>query len=226
MEKFRDILLFSGGIDSYVAWHYLNFPQTLYFDAGTRYSDIEIGFIEKLIPSTIIEKGTINLGEREKGEKAYIPFRNMYFAGLASSYSDSVILAGLKDDLVSDKNEEIFEKFSMVFSMMEARVIRVWSPFWKMTKAQVVKWFLEHGGTEEELLKTFSCYAPKDAGQCWACPACFRKWNALWMNGIKIKFQNIDLMNEYREAALGGKYDEERRKSILDACQEYFVENL
>jgi 7-cyano-7-deazaguanine synthase in queuosine biosynthesis len=204
-----------------VAYHYLGKPQTLYFDAWTQYSAIEVRVVRELIPNTIIENATINLGTREVGKKAYIPFRNMYFAGLATYYSDSIVIAGLKDDLVSDKNAGIFDSFSELFSEMEDRRIRVWSPFWEMTKAQVVKWYLENGGTKEELLKTFSCYQPKNGGQCWACPACFRKWNALWMNGIKVKFENFDLIQEYRRSALEGKYDPERRESILQATEEF-----
>ena len=45
------VLLFSGGIDSYVAWHYLSKPQTVYFNLKSRYSNKEMKIIRKLIPS-------------------------------------------------------------------------------------------------------------------------------------------------------------------------------
>ena len=39
------ILLFSGGIDSFVAYHYLGKPKTVYFDLGTPYTGKEIKVI-------------------------------------------------------------------------------------------------------------------------------------------------------------------------------------
>ena len=56
------ILLFSGGIDSFVAWHYLNKPKTVYFNLQSRYSLREISVVKKLIPTTIIDN-SLNLSE-------------------------------------------------------------------------------------------------------------------------------------------------------------------
>jgi 7-cyano-7-deazaguanine synthase len=213
------ILLFSGGIDSYVAWHYLRKPATVYFNLRSRYSNKEIRVVKKLIPSTIIDN-SLNLSDREIGEKAYIPFRNLLLAAQAVKYSDLVVIAGLKDDIVSDKNELIFSKMSELLSEMEGRNIEIVSPFWDTTKDEVVKWFLKNGGTEEQLLSTVSCYSPdEDITYCGSCPSCFRKWIALNNNGIEIEFYNEQLMREYYLRAINGHYIPERNRAIIETIK-------
>jgi 7-cyano-7-deazaguanine synthase len=214
------ILLFSGGIDSFVAYHYLGRPQTVYFDLGTPYTQKEIKVIQELIPETIIDN-SLNLGSRQIGDKAYVPFRNLYLAMLAVKYDDTIVIAGVKDDDVSDKNEPIFEKFSELLSELEGREINIISPFWVMTKEDVVEWYLENHPNDDLLLKTVSCYSKEDTNYCGMCPSCFRKWCALKANGINLDFFNESLLKEYRQKALEGHYIPERNELIIKLTKEY-----
>jgi len=217
------ILLFSGGIDSYVAWHYLYNPQTVYFDLNTPYSEKEKRVVKKLIPSTIIES-VIDFSTRQKGDHAFVPYRNLHLALLANEYADHIVIAGLKDDMVNDKNQTVFRQFSYLMSDMTKRKIIVMSPFWHMTKEQVVGWFLENGGTKEQLLSTISCYTKTKKKYCGKCPACFRKWCALRANGIDdLPFHNIPLMLEYKDKAEKGVYIPERNKTILKELKRYGI---
>jgi 7-cyano-7-deazaguanine synthase len=221
MSQYSKILLLSGGIDSFVAWHWFNKPQTLYFNLRSRYSEKEMRVVKRLDPSIIIDD-SLNLGSREIGDKAYIPFRNLLLAAQAVKYSDVVVIAGLKDDVVSDKNEAIFQDMSTILSKMEGRSIQVISPFWQHTKEQVVKWFLTNGGTEQKILSTVSCYDPDpDVTYCGRCPSCFRKWVALRSNGIDVPFFNTQLMNEYYQKAQQGVYITERNLSIVREIDAY-----
>lgn len=213
------ILLFSGGIDSFVAYHYLGRPQTVYFDLGTPYTQKEIKVIQELIPETIIDN-SLNLGSRQIGDKAYVPFRNLYLAMLAVKYDDTIVIAGVKDDDVSDKNEQIFKKFSNLLSELEDRPIQVISPFWNMTKEDIVAWFLKDH-VYENLLRTVSCYSKEDTIYCGKCPSCFRKWCALKANKIDLGFYNKSLVKEYYEKALMGHYIPERNKLIIKLAEEY-----
>lgn len=215
------ILLFSGGIDSFVAYHYLNKPKTIYFDLQTPYSNREKKVVLELIPETIIDCA-LSLNNRQIGNKAYIPFRNLYLAMLACKYADKIVIAGLKDDAVSDKNKPIFREFSKLLSKMENREIEVLSPFWHFTKEQVVKWYLDNGNSEEELLKTISCYDDEEeTNYCGKCPSCFRKWNALRSAGIDISFWNDELMDKYYQSAMENKYIPSRNLSIIREIDAY-----
>lgn len=209
------ILLFSGGIDSFVAYHYLGKPETVYFNLHTKYSRKEMTVVKSLIPNTIIED-CINFESREEADTAFVPYRNLHLALLANKYSNTIVIAGLKDDMVNDKNEAVFLQFSRLMSDMMGRNISVTSPFWNMTKADVVKWYLNNGGTKEDLLMTISCYSKENVRYCGQCPACFRKWNALQANGVTdLHFYNTELMRKYFEDAVNCKYDRDRNFSII-----------
>jgi 7-cyano-7-deazaguanine synthase in queuosine biosynthesis len=214
------ILLFSGGIDSYIAWHFLDKPPTIYFDLQTPYSQKEIRIIKQLIPSTFIDR-SLNLSYRQKGDNAYIPFRNLYLAMLASWYSDQIIIAGVKDDDVSDKNEFIFGEFSNLLSKMENKRILVQSPFWNLTKEEIVKWYLSKNLNPKNLLNTVSCYSSENTNYCGKCPSCFRKWCALYANGFDLGFFNEFLMRKYLAKAEAGHYIPERNELIIKLVKEY-----
>lgn len=212
------ILCFSGGIDSYVAWHYLSKPQTVYFNTRCRYSSQEIKVVKKLIPTTIINESLI-LKDYEYGENAYIPFRNLLFACQAVKYSNKIVIAGLEDDNISDKNQRIFEEFSLMLSKLEGREIEIMSPFWNMTKEEVVNWYTISTG-KKDLTETISCYS-NNSQYCGRCPSCFRKWVALRTNGYKIDFYNGSLMQQYYDAADQNKYVESRNIAIVREINAY-----
>jgi len=221
------ILLFSGGIDSYIAWYYLDKPKTLYFNLGTPYTEKERAVVRKLLPFTTIDY-SLNLKDRQVGENAYVPFRNLYLAMLACKYSDTIVIAGVKDDDVSDKNEQIFQKFSDILSEMENRPIKVLSPFWNMTKENIVAWYVNevnYGRIKEnlghQLVNTISCYSYVKGNYCGTCPSCFRKWCALRANDIYFDFYNIPLMMEYLKKAEEGHYIPERNTNIIKCVKGY-----
>ena len=222
LRRFEQVLLFSGGIDSFVAYHFLKFPPTVYFDLKNRYSKKEIQVIQSLIPQTIIDN-SLNLSDIEK-DSGYIPYRNLFLAMMASSkYSDNVVIAGLQDDVVSDKNEEIFKQFSEMLSILEKRSIQVVSPFWQMTKSEVVKWFLiQYPEKVNELLSTISCYSSNsESTYCGKCSSCFRKWIALRANGIYLDFDNLDMIQIYKKKFAEGAYDVVRCQVSLKVITEY-----
>jgi len=214
------ILLFSGGIDSYIAWHYLNKPKTVYFNLNSRYSKKELHYVKNLIPNTIIDN-SLDISDKEKGENAYVPFRNLLLAALAVKYSDTIVIAGIKGDNVSDKNPDIFTDMSTILSKMEKRNITITSPFWNMTKNDIIKWFLRNGGSEENLLNTVSCYSNDMKKYCGSCPSCFRKWVALKYNGINIPYFNNDIMDDYYRRAKNKELIPERNKEIIEVVDDY-----
>ena len=189
------VLCFSGGMDSFIAWHYLGKPQTVYFDLGTPYAKKEIKVIKTLVPDTIIET-CLDLKSRQIGDY-FIPYRNLFFAMLANKYSDEIVMAGLKDDGIEDKNEAIFAEWSLLLSKMIVRNVVVRSPFWEMTKEDIIGWYIKNVGDIDTLKKTVSCYSEEDTNYCGKCRSCFKKWAPFWNNGIKFPYYNKALMLMY-----------------------------
>lgn len=215
----KEVLLFSGGIDSFVAWFFLNQPQTVYFNTGSRYAAQEQRVVLSILPDTIIDK-SLDFSQREQ-ESAYIPFRNLLFAAQAVKYADTIYIAGLMDDVASDKNEAIFKEFSMLLSKLEGREINVLSPFWHMSKSDVVGWFLQHHSDKKDwLLETVSCYSGS-SGYCGACASCFRKWVAFRHNGIELDFYDEAILEMYYQRAKEGKYINERNNTIIYEIEKY-----
>lgn len=215
-ERYESVLLFSGGIDSFVGWHFLGKPQTVYFPLGTAYTTKEIMIIQELIPETIIDCSLGFLGTHEEKHNAHIPFRNLYFALLAATrYSDRVFICGLQDDNMTDKNQEIFKLWSRMLSEMETREIVIDSPFWNMTKVEIVKWFAENYNANL-LVKTVSCYNQSPERYCGCCQACFRKAVALFAIDIFIPFTNRQILNYYRKRIGVGIYHPMREMYMLN----------
>jgi 7-cyano-7-deazaguanine synthase len=212
------ILCFSGGLDSYIAWHYLGYPQTVYFNLGSRYSDREERIVKRLIPQTIIDN-SIFLGDVEKGERAHIPYRNLIIALVARKYDPTVVIAGLKDDREGDDSEIVFAKFTDFINTVEAP-FSLTSPFFQLSKSEIVKWYLKAGLPPRALTATISCYSPdEETNYCGKCPSCFKKWVALTVNGFNLPFHNLEMIKKYKWKAEMGEFNPQRTRDTLKAIQ-------
>lgn len=209
----NEILLFSGGLDSYIAWHYLSKPQTVYFSIKHRYDAIEQEVIKQLIPTTFIDN-SLYLGDQEKKD-AFIPFRNIYLMMMATKYSSKIYLGGVKEDRISDNTEESFLELSEFLSKYSGRKIEVLSPFRHLMKWEIVKWYLDNNLSLGYLYNTVSCYSGKTLF-CGGCKSCFRKWVAFVKNKLPISFSNDNLKQEYKLNAKKSIYSNERNKLILE----------
>jgi 7-cyano-7-deazaguanine synthase in queuosine biosynthesis len=219
------VILFSGGIDSYVGYWYLNEPQPIYFNLKSKYSDKEISNFSNLnLNKNIIIDNDLNyLGQFEQDLNAHIPFRNLYMAMTASAkYSDTIYICGLKDDNVSDKNEKVFKEWSEHLSKLENRNIQILSPFWNMTKSDVVKWYSKHYDSNL-LLNTISCYNDNDKS-CYNCQSCFRRNCCLFEIGIKLPFYN-NIIIEYYKNRIGTNIYDTNRELSMSKYIEYIEQN-
>lgn len=232
-DLYKEVLCLSGGLDSIIAYFYLKHPQPLYFKLGHRYEKKELNSIrnlEKLIPDfNPIYIDNLKLGEWEYGDNAYIPMRNLLIATMASMYGDKIYIVGIKGDRVGDKSPEAFDIMSFAMNFIkksDRKKIEIASPFWKMTKSDIIEWFLQNVDNAEEIMRTsVSCYDEKTLGQCGACPSCFRKWIALEVNGVNCKdwFEN-DITKwegiEYYKNNLS-LYDIDRQKEMKIIFEKY-----
>lgn len=211
------ILCFSGGLDSVIAWYFLGKPKCIYFDCSN-YSEAEKRSVQAINPDCIISKA-LDFREFEKGQNAYIPHRNIMMAAVASNYGSNVIIAGVMDDQIQDKNQEAFSLMSEVLSKTSKKPVKVTSPFWSSTKSNIVSWFLNNVKYAKDVINvSTSCY--NNEQYCGHCSSCFRKACALWDNGIRLSFTDINLVIDYYEKAQRGQYSKERNESIIKYVKE------
>jgi 7-cyano-7-deazaguanine synthase in queuosine biosynthesis len=183
-----EILLYSAGLDSQPAWHYLGKPPAVYFDIRHKYRAQEIATVQELSQRCGIDltvSREIDLSRWEPADDPIIPLRNIHLALHAAHRADVIWCVGVKGDHTHDKSPDAFRRISAFLSDFAGRPIRVDSPFWDMTKTDIVRWYLNEGLPLDDLLATFSCLSPGAAMvHCGACPSCLRRWIALANNGL------------------------------------------
>lgn len=225
MNASSEILLFSAGLDSFPAWHYLGRPAALYFDLGHRYARQERAAIAELAGRCEIDvtySDELKLAEWEAGD-AIIPMRNAYFAMLAANRAPTVWCVGVKGDRTHDKSPEAFAQISQFVTTLSGRPLRLDSPFWTMTKTDIIAWYLSQGLPAEDLLATYSCSRLDGAmTHCGACSSCLRRWISLANNGIDAPFdappwQWEKVASYYVPAMRDGTYPDHRVAEFFTA---------
>jgi 7-cyano-7-deazaguanine synthase in queuosine biosynthesis len=227
------ILLFSGGLDSYIAWHYLKRPRTLYCDLGHRYNYVEKEVVRNLIVTTHID-GRIELGDMEK-EDAEIPLRNAFLLMVASYYDHEIAIVCQKGEQdIPDRTPQFLESICGLMSTLHGRSVRIINPFSEMTKVDMVDWYKSERLPVEMLYRTWSCYRPRDPDMyeafaddlhCGACSACFRRWvafacNGLWEEEYRNNILKYEGIEEYLVKMANGGYDDQRVGETLLALKE------
>jgi len=228
-KKYDSILLFSGGLDSYIAWHYLNHPPVIFLNARQSYFKKELNAVQKISQKhkdmELIVDNSLDLSSWEEPSH-YIPYRNIFFSMVASLYSNKVYLVGIKGDLVDDNNPKATQLMSQFYrNFNHENEVVVTSPFYQMTKSEMVKWYLDKNLPIENLLLTRSCYGTNSSGQCGKCPSCFRRWVALENNGIKEKYDSPPWewseVKRYLTDMKRGVYDKDRTRETIQALSNY-----
>lgn len=183
------VLLFSGGMDSFIAAHLWPADLLLYVALGHRYQDQELDTIADCGLDVGIDR-RLYLGDLER-EDAIIPLRNLYLAAIGSHYGDVIALGALAGEVNPDKTERFRVQASEVLTTCNApsywsagRTIEVVYPLAQWTKAQLVRKYLDnHGDPEALVARTRSCYEATDLPCGW-CAACVKRHIALALNGL------------------------------------------
>ena len=186
----KKVLLYSGGMDSWLIDKIWKPDVKLYIDINGEYSKEEI---KRLPKDVIVEK--LDLGRFEREDKI-IPMRNLFFVTLASLYGEEICLGATAGDRVLDKSIEFKNKTEDLLSYLwqpqhwtPGKEIKINLDFKKNTKLDLLLKYKELGGDLDTAFKeTFSCYYPRYSGEeCWACKPCFRKVVAFVLAGYKIE---------------------------------------
>jgi len=182
----KRVLLYSGGMDSYIISKLENFDVLLYIDTKSKYSQIEKEFLKKQnIPNLIIDE-RLSLKDVEF-DSAMVPLRNLHFISIATYYGDEIILGATAGDRSTDKDVNFAQKSMDLLNYIyqkswwcEGRNIEINLKYKNYTKLDLVKEYIEKGGSIKDLTETsFSCYTPVDGKQCGVCKPCTRKWITL-----------------------------------------------
>ena len=179
-SKLKKVLLYSGGVDSWLINKLWKPDVKLYININGDYSEEEI----KFLPPDV---NIINfpLGFFEDKITKYIPLRNLYFLMLASNYGEHLCLGATSGDYGAiDKRPEFFDHAQNIInyclqkqSVSEGKKIIIEKNFVYKSKYELAQEYLTSGGTIQEIIdNTFSCFNPKDYSPCLNCKPCFRKF--------------------------------------------------
>lgn len=207
-EMIKRAVLFSGGLDSFIAWRLMdrpdNHPYLFFMDCGQRYATAEHETALRLqtlamnfsltFPLQIITR--LYLGDKEEpGGDAYIPYRNLFYILSGALDADVLYIGMLAGDASKDKNGPFFAKVNRLLRSTGDRPVRVEAPLRRLTKTDAVAAYLRAFKTDRDmvLLKaTRSCYSaevlPDGIVGCGKCSSCFRRWVAMSNNGIEEQY--------------------------------------
>jgi 7-cyano-7-deazaguanine synthase in queuosine biosynthesis len=182
MAENNHVLMFSGGLDSYLALLSLLDngidPKLVYVEHGSRNNDGQLSQAKKLAEKhgkELIIDRSLSLGHLEEAS-AFIPNRNGFLAYIGALYGDNIWFAIMDgEQTYTDCRQDTFMAVSMSLTLLSGRAVVVDSPFWNLTKAEVIakldpKWW-------PELTDTYSCHKGGEI-HCGECTACFRRWVA------------------------------------------------
>lgn len=177
----KKVLLYSGGMDSYIISKLWNPDVRVYIDYHTKQTEIE----RSRLPDDVIVVD-LPLGRFMSNDgKNVIALRNLIFSAIAVNFGDTVALGGVADDVHFDSAEEfvadetaLFNKFFEHEGLPKVTII---APYKKYTKEQLLELYVDSGYSIDDLIaESWSCYAPTaDNKECGECVACKRKQEAI-----------------------------------------------
>lgn len=196
------VLLFSGGLDSYIAAKLWEPDVLLYCAIGHRYQQKELEAIERTGLSVRVDH-RLQLGDLERDD-AIIPLRNLYLIAIASHYGQRIGIGALKGEVNPDKSPKFRRQTEKVLQTCYAA--SYWSagtkhaieyPVGKFSKAGLIREFIKRGNHWSELTtRTRSCYSTTKL-PCGHCSACVKRYIAMQLNGITESYERTPQTSPY-----------------------------
>ena len=220
----KEVLCFSAGIDSLIAWRFLYKPFCLHVIGNTRYWFEEMEAVLRVRSAHPKMKLDINsqtwLRDFEE-EDANIAARNLLFVDIAAHYGDKIYLVAQRgEQSIPDRSPEFFSRVSELLSFLYNKEKIVSPVFGDKTKADMVMEYLQRGFPPEELWSTYSCFT-KGPGRCGRCKACFRTaWALDYANILPNDFFKEDVWKwdnwaDYVERIGRGEIEERRAEQTM-----------
>lgn len=177
----KKVLLYSGGLDSWLISKVWKPDLRLYVDMGTEYSECELERLPSDVKVVKLPLAGYSL------ENSIIPLRNLYLFSIAANetgFDDvEICLGALSGDRINDKNLTFAAKLNDLFDYLyqpqvsqPGRIVRAVMPYKEYSKTELLQEYLDNGGDIETAWnESFSCYHPVNDKPCLDCKACFRK---------------------------------------------------
>lgn len=242
----RIVILYSGGLDSRIMYHYAKVynPDSeiicVYYKHGAESEEMEIKNLPPFVNvKTVDWLDDACLPVSKKSDpfagNIYIPGRNLVFATLAAcQYLPTEIWMGT---LADECNSQATDKNGIFAHLFEETANYVLSPFSdgvelvmpfvreEWTKREMVSWALDHGLTELHLKNTVSCWHA-DGKPCGKCKQCVKRYLVMLLNGIQEPYnpfehaEAIDLMFSYLNCIPSNADEEAVKKNIKDCIEQ------
>ena len=236
--KFRHVVLYSGGLDSFLTLQYIRkgvspkHLETVFFWLGHCYGEQELYHAAATHPEMVIDNSLESLGGLSD-ESAFIPARNAhlvlgalkYFPRMSPETAGErgiVWLTVQKDEMsLEDRSISFLDRMSSLATWLSQRVVTVATPWADCDKTDMVRWYLDNNGSVDALTSTWSCYVGRGDMHCGDCPACIRRYIAFSLNHVSENYwqspKGSRTARRYVEAARKGEYSLQRCERILKA---------
>ena len=199
------VMLYSGGLDSFILWRLLGQPDGVYFAIGHKAQEKEIEMIKKInsdFGGNIQIERRLNLSDIEMSN-GYIPYRNLFFLLMGSYYSNNIVLAQIME-WAPDKNKSFYSDVSALihkmtsgkFQALEEQEVKVYTPLALETKTSIIERYSQSFDPQEILEYTVSCYSGNEIA-CGNCSACASRYLALYNNGLEEPYQQVPQMSDF-----------------------------
>ena len=185
------VLLYSGGMDSWLIDKLWKPDVKLFFDIGTPNCQQELERVKKRNDVEIIK---FPLAQFEQPQNNYyLPLRNLHFVAYAAHYGDTICLGATGSSTHKDKNDvfgnlcENAINYLLSEDSTRTEPVKIVMPYRGKSKTEILAEYLMQGGDIEECYNaTFSCYNPTHDGKpCMNCTSCLSKFTAFYNNGYR-----------------------------------------
>lgn len=196
----KKVLLYSGGMDSWLIDKLWKPDVKLFFDIGTPNNLKEKAMLLNRDEENInIVKLPLEQFE-QRDNNFFLPLRNLHFVVYASHYGDTICLGATGSSTHKDKNETFGTLSENVINYLLSEdttretAVKVVMPYKDTTKTELLAEYIRQGGDIEKCYReTFSCYSPTfDGSACLQCTSCQSKFTAFYNNGYHFTDEEID----------------------------------
>lgn len=214
----KKVLLYSGGMDSWLIRQIWKPDICIYVDMGTEYSEIE----KRRLPSDVVIV-TLPLVQYSL-PNSIIPLRNVYLFLQACNVTEfenvEICLGALNGDRINDKSKRFVSLLNKLLKFLylpqqsqPGRKVRAVLPFKDYSKRELLERYIKEGGKMEmAFYETFSCYHPDGGSPCFNCKACFRKCIPFIVAGMEFTPTQKQKIKSYMDRVVLKNMDDYTKK--------------